>query len=316
MEIYNSEIIERIETLSAQNKDLVNEMWRYVAPDLVGLENARKATLLMLASGQDRGGRRGRIHILLEGEPGTGKSDLRNWTKWRHPDAVGIGPSSTEAGLKGDFSGGERTPGALEMAHNGILCIEELEKFRKSDREALLEAMSEGFFEVNKGKHRLSLNAEIRCIATCNDTSKLSSALLDRFDFRIKMEGYDEDATVEITDGLLDGLWQSFIENQENSQENPVMELLRWIDAFEPSGEPEALDTIKNMYRYLIKEKGQTGDIRRKEAYFRAAYAYAKLCRSDLTPLHLYKVLELMHPEMELNGAKAIATGNVAELYG
>ena len=113
------------ELVNREGYDPLEYWYPSLNPLVHGLERARKAIILALVSAGDNCKRR-RIHVLLTGEPGTGKSDIRNFLK-HEIGAVGVGPSSSDAGLKADARGKEITPGALNWAHGGVLTIDELD---------------------------------------------------------------------------------------------------------------------------------------------------------------------------------------------
>lgn len=292
--------------------DMVEWLWPHVHPDMAAMERARKAVLLTLGSHTDRGGQRGRCHTLLVGPPGTGKTQLSDWVKFNVTEAHGIGPKSSEAGLKGDFSKDPHEPGALELAHGGVLCIEELDKFAKSERDALYESMSEGHFDVNVGDTRESFPAEIRVVATANSTDKFADALVNRFDFVIELSEYDADETDEVSEQLYDNWWATYIDGDMGDASALLPNYLKWIETYEPGGDRETLTRIHKMRRHLIHDGGFTGNIRQKEAYLRIAYTVAKLNRRDMTPYDFLRAVELLHPE-ETNGSLRFALSKLAD---
>jgi Predicted ATPase involved in replication control, Cdc46/Mcm family len=146
----NSDLMYEFEALvKDENYSALDYWYPFINPYIEGMELARKACFLSLASGGDTS-RRNRIHVLLYGAPGTAKSEIRNWAKEFY-GAVGIGPTSSEVGLKGSAAGGDITPGALAMADGGVLAVDETDKFPLKELNALLEAMSEGKYEITKG---------------------------------------------------------------------------------------------------------------------------------------------------------------------
>lgn len=307
------QLVDRFEEMvSDPEADMVEQLWPHVHPDMAAMERARKAVLLTLASHSDRRGTRGRCHTLLVGPPGTGKTELRNWVKYNITEAHGAGPKSSEAGLKGDLSGGDFTPGALNLAHGGVLCVEELDKFAKSERDALYEAMSEGEYEVNQAEVHETYPAECRVIATCNGTEKFADAIVDRFDFVIRLDEYDAEETDEVTETLYENWWETFIEGEDGMTEPVLPNYLKWVETFEPSGQKETLRRIQAMRQHLIHDGGFTGSIRTKEAYLRIAFTVAKLNRRDVTPYDYLRAIELIHPE-EANGSLKLALKQIAD---
>jgi DNA helicase MCM9 len=124
-----------------------------VCPTLCGLAGAKLATLLTLVGGVPRGrdssssslsealGRdggpqiRGQVHLLLVGDPGTGKSQLQKWVAHAAPRAVMTsGRGSSAAGLTAaavrDGSGWSLEAGALVLADGGVCCIDEFDAIR------------------------------------------------------------------------------------------------------------------------------------------------------------------------------------------
>jgi DNA replicative helicase MCM subunit Mcm2 (Cdc46/Mcm family) len=307
------ELVDHFEDMATDTEtEMVEELWPHVHSDMAAMERARKAVLLTLASHSDQLGRRGRCHTLLVGPPGTGKTELRNWVKYNIAAAHGIGPKASEAGLKGDFSKDPPEPGALNMAHGGVLCIEELDKFAKSERNALYEAMSEGEYEVNQADVRETYKAECRVVATANSVEKFADAIPDRFDFVIELDEYDHEETDMVTEQLYESWWETFIEGDAEITEPVLPNYLKWIETFEPGGEREALKRIQRMRQHIIHDGGFTGEIRTKEAYLRIAYTVAKLNRRAITPYDYLRAVELIHPK-EMNGSLKLALKQLAD---
>lgn len=298
------------------DESVLDRLWPYCNPAMTGRERARKAVLLTMASAGDKNGMRGRLHTLMVGPPGTGKTALRNWVKKNAATSMGIGPKSSEAGLKGDASGNELTPGALSMASGGLLCIEELDKFGKGDRDALYESMSDGLYEITQGEIRTEVRAEVRAVATCNDASAFKPALKDRFDFYLEMEEYGADETAEVTDHLYSNFAKAFIKDEPVEEKRVVPAYLDWIDAFQPDATEECLDSISNMKNYLVKQEGFAGGVRKKEAWLRCAFTVAKVERRDMTPDDFITSIELMHPELDVTDAlEAVRDKDFERLY-
>jgi len=159
---------------------------KYFFPDLVGeqYDEVRRSALLCAATaGFETGRVRRRLHMLLVGPPGCGKTEILLWFN-RHLDAHFVNAEfTTKVGLSADARGGEVTPGVLAEADGGIICIDELDRLAHNDQNALLQAMEEGSYMVIKAKHRKRLRANVVVIASANDKEKIQKPLLDRFDF-------------------------------------------------------------------------------------------------------------------------------------
>ena len=314
---FDPDLVEQFESwVDDPEVDVVDKLWPEVHPHMAQREQARRSTLLTLASNADKAGMRGRCHVLMVGPPGTGKTELRDWVRHQIPEAHGIGPKSSEAGLKGDASGDELTPGALNMAHGSVLCIEELDKFGKGERDALYEAMSEGRYEINQGEIRQVVPAEVRAVATCNGTEKFADAMIDRFDFVIEMDEYDEAETIEVSDTLFDNFVDGFVNGEQDRTKQPVPEYLRWIDPYEPGVTDDFQDTVRKMKNYLIQQEQMTGAIRRKQAWLRVAYTWAKLNKRDMEPDDFIRAIDLLYPEEDFTRPlEAIRDGDTDRLF-
>lgn len=308
-----SAVVDRFEELvSDPETDMVEYLWPHVHPDMAARERARKAVLLTLASNMDRQGKRGRCHTLLVGPPGTGKTEILGWVNRTVGGAIRIGPDSSGPGLKGDARGEAIEPGALNMAHSGILLVEELDKFDKSERDSLYEALSEGEYSIHKGGKHVDMKAEVRAIAACNSTDGFKPALLNRFDFVLELDEYDADETDEVTEKLYENWWETFIEGGADAREPLLPSYLKWIETFEPAGDRESLHRIQKMRTHLIHDGGFHGDVRTKESYLRVSHVISKLNRRDVTPYDYLRAIQLLHPD-EVNGSITHALKTIAD---
>ncbi|SDK40281.1 LAGLIDADG family homing endonuclease [Natronorubrum texcoconense] len=124
--------------------DVYEQMVASIAPSIYGYEQEKLAMILQLFSGVTKqlpdGSRiRGDLHMLLIGDPGTGKSQMIGYIKNIAPRAVytsGKGSSSaglTAAAVRDDFGDGQQwtlEAGALVLADRGIAAVDELDKMR------------------------------------------------------------------------------------------------------------------------------------------------------------------------------------------
>ncbi|MFB6193630.1 MAG: LAGLIDADG family homing endonuclease [Halobaculum sp.] len=124
--------------------DIYERMVGSVAPSIYGYEQEKLAMILQLFGGVTKelpdGTRiRGDMHMLLIGDPGTGKSQLLSYISDIAPRSVytsGKGSSSaglTAAAVQDDFGDGQQwtlEAGALVLADQGIAAVDELDKMR------------------------------------------------------------------------------------------------------------------------------------------------------------------------------------------
>ncbi len=160
----NKEIKEKImrkcfKSFSEKAKQTIK---KYVAPNILGLELAKEAAALQIFAKDP-------FHILLLGDPGTGKTDILKSVSELHPiTSFGLGSGSSKAGLSATVKGNEIMKGLLPMANNGICCIDELNLMKKDDYAALYSAMEKGFITYDKANKHFNLEAKVRIIATSN----------------------------------------------------------------------------------------------------------------------------------------------------
>ncbi|MGV9206002.1 MAG: LAGLIDADG family homing endonuclease [Promethearchaeia archaeon] len=143
-----------IEQLS-QEPMIQKKISRSIAPQIFGREQLKMACALSLFGGTKKkkpggGWKRGDIHVLFVGDPGTGKSEVIKsavevsprglYTSGKGASAVGL----TAAVIK-DADTGQMNleAGAIVLANGGVAAIDEFDKMDKADRSALHEAMEQ-----------------------------------------------------------------------------------------------------------------------------------------------------------------------------
>ncbi len=152
----------RIIELSNES-DIYEKMIASMAPSIYGYDQEKLAIIMQLFSGvtkhlPDGSRTRGDLHMLLIGDPGTGKSQLLQYVRNLAPRSVytsGKGSSSaglTAAAVRDDFGDGQQwtlEAGALVLADQGIAAVDELDKMRPEDRSAMHEALEQQSYHPN-----------------------------------------------------------------------------------------------------------------------------------------------------------------------
>lgn len=197
---------ERIEKLS-KSKKVFDTFINAIAPTIFGHKEVKEAIVLQMFSGvqkemTDGTKTRGDMHILLIGDPGTGKSQILKYVSGLTPKAVYVsGKGTTSAGLtasvvKDEFlKGWSLEAGSLVLANKGIACIDELDKMSKEDRVAMHEALEQQTVTINKANIHATLKAQTTVLAAANpklgrfdpytpipDQINLPTTLINRFD--------------------------------------------------------------------------------------------------------------------------------------
>ncbi len=133
-----------------------------VANNIVGLDTAKRAAAIQLFAADP-------FHILMVGDPGTGKTDiLRSLYEMSPRGSFGLGSGVSGVGLSAAAKGDEILKGLLPLADEGIACIDELNLIKAKDLASLYNAMEKGFVSYDKGTKHETLSARVRVCATAN----------------------------------------------------------------------------------------------------------------------------------------------------
>lgn len=185
---------------------------KFIAPKIVGLQQAKEAVWLQLFSNEQ-------LNILLIGDPGTGKTEVIQACSEIAPiSSFGLGSGMSGVGLTVTVKGKDVQKGILPLADKGIACIDELNLMKKEDMGGLYNAMEKGFVTYDKGGKHYRYDAKVSVLATANPRYAqflgktieqlrkelpFDSALLTRFHLVFLVRKPDLKKFVEIAKGIL-----------------------------------------------------------------------------------------------------------------
>lgn len=186
--------------------DLVRDS---IAPHIYGFHNIKTAVVYQLFSAPvikmpDGGKIRGDSHILILGEPATGKSEILQYVanELAPKGVFTSGGGTTGAGLtatavKDEFGEGgwSLEAGALVMADGGVACVDEFDKMDNDDRSSMHEAMEQQTVSIAKAGMLAQFSAKTSILAAANpkfgrfdpyksisEQINLSATIISRFD--------------------------------------------------------------------------------------------------------------------------------------
>ena len=296
----------------ASDPDIYNKIVLSIAPSIYGMDEVKKAVMYQLFGGvphnlPDRTKIRGDIHVLLIGDPSTGKSQLLKLISSIIPRGKYVGGrGATAAGLTAtvvkdeEFLGGwVLEAGAMVLANKGILAVDEFDKMSKDDQIAMHEALEQQTVSVAKASIVATLPAQVSVLAGSNpkffrfdpyksvaEQVEIPDTLLARFDLKFALK--------DVPDKVKDEkLATHIIETRLKPQTvEPLIqpEFLRKYIAYarkncKPEMTREAAERLKNFYldmRGLYSGEGAIAiTLRQNEGLMRLAEASAKIRLSD-----------------------------------
>lgn len=176
---FSDEEIAEIHAL-AKRPDIYDLLVRAIAPSIYGHDRIKEALVLQMLSGLDKlradaVRTRGDVHILLVGDPGSGKSQLLKRAskvapKSRYVSGKGAsGAGLTASVVRNDFLGGfSLEAGALVLANKGMCLIDEMDKMSTEDTSAMHEALEQQTISISKANIQATLPSQTTVLAAAN----------------------------------------------------------------------------------------------------------------------------------------------------
>jgi replicative DNA helicase Mcm len=202
-----------------------------IAPKIYGYEEEKQALFLQMFRGvqvryPDGSVDRGDFHILLLGDPGTGKSKLLKGIDRMAPRSVfasakGASASGMTAAVVPDDFGDSKwsvEAGALVLANKGVACVDEIDKVEEDAISSMHEALESQEVHVNKAGINTRLPAETSLLAAGNpkygrfdpyepigEQIDLGPTLLSRFDLMFMVSDQpDPDEDEDVANHMVD----------------------------------------------------------------------------------------------------------------
>ena len=324
----NEKDLEAIKEI-ANAENTINLVAKSIAPSIYGHDKIKEALVLQLAGGcrkvrPDGVITRGDMHMLLIGDPGSGKSQLLKRTTKVAPKArFTSGKGATAAGLtasvvKDEFLGGwSLEAGTLVLANKGFAVIDEMDKMTKEDRSALHEALEQQTVSISKANIQATLRCETTVLAAANpkfgrfdpydliaNQINLPPTLINRFDLIFPIKDLPNREKDERTAAFILHLHQ----NPEKGTSEIPTEILKKYFAYirqhiQPRMSDEAIEELKDYY-ITMRNSGAADEAgvksipitaRQLEALVRLAEAAAKIkLKSVVTRIDAKKAIELV----------------------
>eukprot|EP00055_Hartaetosiga_balthica_P010535 m.45255 g.45255 ORF g.45255 m.45255 type:complete len:727 (+) comp7210_c0_seq2:40-2220(+) len=354
--LLNPQDEEKFQTL-ARDPEVYKKIYSSIAPSIFGADDMKKAIACLLFGGStkvlpDSMRLRGDINVLLLGDPGTAKSQMLKFAEQVAPIGVYTsGKGSSAAGLTAsvirDASSREfyLEGGAMVLADGGVVCIDEFDKMRESDRVAIHEAMEQQTISIAKAGITTMLNSRTSVLAAANsvfgrwdDTKEadenieFQSTILSRFDliFIVKDEHNHERDAMLARHVMRVHLYAQAQETSSSSVELEIPFLKKYIHyckgACGPRLSDAAVEKLKNHFVQIRneahKQYKETGKrpaipitVRQLEALIRISEALAKMrCASFASETDVDEAIRLFKVSTmsaalsgDLSGAEGIA---------
>lgn len=260
-------------------------MQEMIFPSVSGYDNIKTAMLCMLANQWD-GKYRERIHILLHGKPGCGKTSLmepleKNW------GALYLSMDPRSSALKGDARKEDHGTKLLNQYDGGIICVDDIELMKEVN--TFRDVMEKGKYTITKGGTHSEYDARCRLVAATNDIKKMPAPILSRFDLVFKFD----QPTITQSLGILMNMLSE--EDDTINPEHLINHYFYLVQTYEPKVQDKL--EIKRLFKENFQEFSIDDNDEGKEGRWiagvlRLAKARSRLFFTDIGPKEVTWALE------------------------
>ena len=311
----------------SQDPNIIDILVNSFAPKLIIDREIKLAVLCFLVNAGYTEELREQIHILIIGDPGTAKTQLKNIANLLAEK--GIKASGTNASGVGLTGAVDRDPvlntpmvnaGAMPMANNGHLFIDECEKMPREEQQKILDGMESGEIPIAKWGLMETLPAHTSIFAIgnpvygrfdpykdINEQLNIYPPLLSRYDMVIALEDKQDTSKDRAIGKSILNKFRPGDDNEDDNVQCIDQELLQKYLAYARHNyKPVPVDNkeLDNfLLDYYLESRAIGKDARSFEAVNRFAGAIAKLQLHDQINVEDYQeAIDMQNYSLETLG--------------
>ena len=247
-----------------------------VFPSISGYNDVKTCLLCLLANQWD-GKNRERLHILLYGKPGCGKTALmepleKNW------GAIYLSMDPSGASLKGDSRKEDNGAKILNQADGRVVCIDDIELMKEMN--VIRDVMERGSYTITKNGKHVEYDARCRFVAATNDIKKMPFPIVSRFDLVFNFSYPTIQQSIDILHSLLED------EEEDINNEALINHYFYLVQTHTPhvTNKAEVESIVRDNLEEFGADTGEGKEGRWMAGILRLAKANARIHLGDVGP--------------------------------